>query len=402
VTKDKGKTVESEVEVITETENARDIEGREDEQPQVRVLTETEIGILASMGDAIPGFEDSQEAQADNILQDEPEQVQDRIEETAQVTATSDTTESTPEILKSPDKNQDRVPGSSDNATSSVEKTVVAKTVAPRKYKGWVIIPETEEKEGSSDDSEDNVPVASLLQGQSVTSTRLRELQDFKEGPIGKRAIGKTVAKIFDRVEFRGKVDKFRQVRQRYYYHITYDDGDEEEMTQIELRDAYLLANTDKIQTEWDELQLQQQREKDVESEQSSKGETDSGSEGSEYDRHDFEKDMKQTKRKSKTTFKQGGKRQKCYKRGSKKPSNDMSGVVLPQSGDKSVAGEAYAKLDVAQKQLVSEKVNKQTKQVQHCTHLSLQDYFINILHHNRSLNNQFGITFSTLGITMP
>jgi hypothetical protein len=157
-------------------------------------------------------------------------------------------------------------------------------------------------------------------------------------------------------------------------------------MTQIELRDAYLLANT----------------EKDVESEQSSKGETDSGSEGSEYDRHDFEKDMKQTKRKSKTTFKQGGKRQKCYKRGSKKPSNDMSGVVLPQSGDKSVAGEAYAKLDVAQKQLVSEKVNKQTKQVQHCTHLSFQDYFINILHHNRSLNNQFGITFSTLGITMP
>ena len=120
VTKDKGKTVESVVEVITETENARDIEGREDEQPQVRVLTETGIGILASLGDAIPGFEDSQEAQADNILQDDPEQVQDRIEETAQVTATSDTTE------------------------SSVEKTVVAKTVAPRKYKGWVIIPEPE------------------------------------------------------------------------------------------------------------------------------------------------------------------------------------------------------------------------------------------------------------------
>jgi hypothetical protein len=145
VTKDKGKTVESVVEVITETENARDIEGREDEQPQVRVLTETEIGILASLGDAIPGFEDSQEAQADNILQDDPEQVQDRIEETAQVTATSDTTE------------------------SSVEKTVVAKTVAPRKYKGWVIIPETEEKEGSSDDSEDNVPVASLLQADTIS-----------------------------------------------------------------------------------------------------------------------------------------------------------------------------------------------------------------------------------------
>ncbi len=54
-----------------------------------------------------------------------------------------------------------------------------------------------------------------------------------------------------------------------------------------------------------------------------------------------------------------------------------MSEVVLPQSGDKSVAGEAYAKLDVAQKQLVSEKVNKQTKQVQHFTHLSLNYYLI-------------------------
>ena len=41
VTKDKEKTLESEVQVITETENARDIEGREDEQPQV-ILFESE------------------------------------------------------------------------------------------------------------------------------------------------------------------------------------------------------------------------------------------------------------------------------------------------------------------------------------------------------------------------
>jgi hypothetical protein len=41
LTKDKGKTVENEVQVITETENARDIEGRQDEQPQV-ILFESE------------------------------------------------------------------------------------------------------------------------------------------------------------------------------------------------------------------------------------------------------------------------------------------------------------------------------------------------------------------------
>ena len=126
------------------------------------------------------------------------------------------------------------------------------------------------------------------------------------------------MAKIFDRVEFRGKVDSFRKVRQRYYYHITYDDGDEEEMRQVELRDAYLLANADKIQTEWDQLQVEKQSDKDVEAEQSSQGETDSSSEGSEYDRHDYEYELKQGKRKRKTSFKPAMKRPKCYKRAQK------------------------------------------------------------------------------------
>jgi hypothetical protein len=50
------------------------------------------------------------------------------------------------------------------------------------------------------------------------------------------------VAKIFEGVEFRGIVDGFRSARQRLYYHVTYTDGDEEEMSQAELRDAYLLG----------------------------------------------------------------------------------------------------------------------------------------------------------------
>jgi hypothetical protein len=60
----------------------------------------------------------------------------------------SDTTGSTPEIFKSPDLVQDRVPGSNAKDTSSGDKTVVAKTVPPRKYKGWVyeVIPESEAK----------------------------------------------------------------------------------------------------------------------------------------------------------------------------------------------------------------------------------------------------------------
>ena len=83
---------------------------KETNDSEVRILTESEVEILASMGAAIPGFEDSDEAQADNRLEDESHQdkteqdrqAQDRIEETAQVTAESDTTESTPDIFKSP------------------------------------------------------------------------------------------------------------------------------------------------------------------------------------------------------------------------------------------------------------------------------------------------------------
>ena len=121
------------------------------------------------------------------------------------------------------------------------------------------------------------------------------------------------------------------------------------------------------IQTKFslrDKLQEEKQSDKEVEAEQSSQGETDSGSEGSEYDRHDYENELKQGKRKRKTTFKRAAKRPTCYKRVQKKRTNDLSGAILPQSGDKSVAREAFAKLDSAQQGIVREKVNKKTKQV--------------------------------------
>ncbi len=124
----------------------------------------------------------------------------------------------------------DRVP--SDGQTpcigeeTEVEETVVAKTVPLRKYKGWVYITESETKVNSSD-SDDDVPLASLLKDKTVTSPYLEELQDYKQGPEGQRAVGKTVAKMFDGCEFTGKVDSFRQVRRRFYYHVTYTDGDD-------------------------------------------------------------------------------------------------------------------------------------------------------------------------------
>jgi hypothetical protein len=169
----------------------------------------------------------------------EPEQTYDKPNQT---TPQSDTTGSTPEIFKSPQVVQDRVPGSIVDNTTRLEQTELQKTKAPRKYKGWVYIPETEVQESSvNPDKED-------------TSLTLEKIQDLREGPKGEGAVGKIVAKVFDSVEYRGIVDSFRQVRQRFYYHITYTDGDEEDMSQIELRDAYLLANTEEIEAEWVQL----------------------------------------------------------------------------------------------------------------------------------------------------
>ena len=84
----------------------------------------------------------------------------------------SDTTGSTPEMTKSPEIIQDKVPGFITENHPDMEPTVVEKTVAPKKYKGWVYIeesiPETEVQE-VSDDSEDNIPVAILLKAKEGT-----------------------------------------------------------------------------------------------------------------------------------------------------------------------------------------------------------------------------------------
>ena len=70
------------------TEKTTKITANETNDSEVRILTASEMEILASMGAAIPGFEDSHEAQADNILENElhqdkteqDRQAQDRIE----------------------------------------------------------------------------------------------------------------------------------------------------------------------------------------------------------------------------------------------------------------------------------------------------------------------------------
>ena len=191
----------------------------------IKMMSEREATECAEHGEVLRWSTDSEQEQTN----DKPDQT----------TPQSDTTGSTPEMFKSPEVIQDRVPGSIVDETTRMEQTVVQKTKAPRKYKGWVYIPETEVQESS------------VHQDKEDTSLTIEKIQDLREGPKGEGAVGKIVAKVFDGVEYRGTVDSFRQ---RFYYHITYTDGDEEEMSQVELRDAYLLANTEEIEAEWVQL----------------------------------------------------------------------------------------------------------------------------------------------------
>ncbi len=75
-------------------------------------------------------------------------------------------------------------------------------------------------------------------------------IEDCNNGPLGERAIGVTIAKTFNGVQYRGTIDSFRTARKRFYYHVTYEDGDEEELSQVELRDGFVLGLSRDIEAE--------------------------------------------------------------------------------------------------------------------------------------------------------
>jgi hypothetical protein len=215
-------------------------------------------------------------------------------------------------------------------------------------------VPETE-KQDVSDDSDDNVPMASLLGPKTlIGSLTFQQIKDCKEGPQGDKAVGVTVAKIFDGVEFKGLVDSFRTERKRYIYHVTYTDGDEEELAQKELRDAYVLGLAPDIEAQWNKFNETRKDKNDEDIE----GDTSDG-EGSMYDKSSEEEEIKKNAKRRRRNKPQ----QSEIPMKRKKPV-ELSGLILPQSGDKTVAGEAFQKLSAKQKQIVADKINKKTKKV--------------------------------------
>jgi hypothetical protein len=166
------------------------------------------------------------------------------------------------------------------------------------------------------------------------------------------KAIGVCVANFFGGVEYRGVVDRFRTARQRVYYHVTYSDGDDEEMSQAELRDAYVLGLAEVIQTKWKQMKSSN-KDKIIEDTDVNEVETSDG-EGSEYDRADYNEELKTQKRT----------RKENNKSSTKKMRTGFSGFVMPCAGETTVSAEAFAKLSESEKQLVVEKVNRKTKKV--------------------------------------
>ncbi len=169
---------------------------------------------------------------------------------------------------------------------------------------------------------------------------------------LGERALGVTIAKIFDGVEFRGTVNSFRTVRKRIYYHVTYSDGDEEELLQTELRDGYLLGLSDEIEAQWTKYKALS----------SDSNIDDKRLQGSQYDNTDYNEEVRQKRKQRHTKTKRVAKKKKLA----------LSDVVLPQSGDKTVAAEAFQNLDDNQKKLVADKVNRKTQKV-YCSYSLLK-----------------------------
>ncbi len=228
---------------------------------------------------------------------------------------------------------------------------------------------ETEIQE-SDGDSEDNVvPIARVLMKKKASSSclTLEQIQDCELGPIDEKAVGVAVAKIFDGVEYRGTVDSWRSARERSYYHVTYTDGDEEELSQTELQDGYVLGLSGVIEAQWKLYKRgsgqTQTEDSDHEAEQYS-NEALSDGEGSVYDKDSDEEIIaRNNKRRRKEKVKTTGKKS-LQKMRAKTKQPTLAGLVLPVRGDKSVAGEAFDKLDSTQRELVTGNINKKTKQV--------------------------------------
>jgi hypothetical protein len=212
---------DSQVQQISATENDRDMQARTEEEPHVipfipgiRMMSDREATEMCRHGE---------------VLRWSSDEDGDNTDKTA---LGSDTTGSTPDLFKSPEQSKGRVPGSVE--TDIISDYVIQASPKTKQYpQGVVFVPETELEQSLVGSTEERPVVRSLRNRQKIELS-LQQITDCQEGPKGERAIGVTIAKSFGGYEYRGIVDKIRGDTDGYIYHVEYEDGDEEELSQKE------------------------------------------------------------------------------------------------------------------------------------------------------------------------
>jgi hypothetical protein len=167
---------DSQVQCITESQNKRDMEGKEEAEPirinpypnGIRLMSDREATECARYGEVL------------RWSSDEEDKTKEKTKDTS---VASDTTASTPECLKSPETIMTRIPGSvvtdriGSQEIQSRRKPSGKDEVEPdRVYAGVKFVPETEQNDGSGD-SEDNVPVARLLRPKNKGSLTFQQIK---------------------------------------------------------------------------------------------------------------------------------------------------------------------------------------------------------------------------------
>jgi hypothetical protein len=113
--------------------------------------------------------------------------------------------------------------------TDTIKDYVIQASPQRQTFQGVNFVGETEIQE-SSVDIQDNTSVVRSLRNRQKITMSLQQITDCQEGPKGDRAIGVTIAKTFGGYEYKGTIDRFRGETGRFIYHVTYEDGDEEEL----------------------------------------------------------------------------------------------------------------------------------------------------------------------------
>ena len=154
---------DSEVQAITETENERELKSRQEAQ-----------GNSSDSEDDIPFSTLSQR-----------DKVQETITETVQETRLSDTTESTPEIFRSPVtetvvvvQNKVALDLLGQQLFEASNQSGNQMTLNGKPFLGVTFVPETEAQVESSD-SDDNVPIATSIRKEKGSTLTIQQIKDF-------------------------------------------------------------------------------------------------------------------------------------------------------------------------------------------------------------------------------